>query len=262
MTAAEQMLRALGVDNMLVFVGTLARISPLFIMAPLFSSRQIAPQIKAIVALALAMGLTPAADPGRELAGDAASVLGLLAVEFLVGFSVAFALLALTAALETAGSFLDFAVGFAFGAQIDPNSGNQNAVLARLYSLLGVIIFVTIGGDQWVIEGMARTYELVPMGEAPDVLRLVLGADQAFAAIFGAALQIAAPVLLALVLADAGFGLVTRVVPQLNVFAVGLPVKIIVGLLLIGVSLPLVAPWVSRELEQSVSLALRSLRVA
>ncbi len=68
--------------------------------------------------------------------------------------------------------------------------------------------------------------------------------------------------LLALVLADAGFGLITRVVPQLNVFAVGLPVKIIVGLLLIGVSLPLVAPWVSRELEQSVSLALRSLRVA
>ncbi len=111
MTAAEQMLRALGVDNMLVFVGTLARISPLFIMAPLFSSRQIAPQIKAIVALALAMGLVPAADPGRELSGDAAGVLGLLAVEFLVGFSLAFALLALTAALETAGSFLDFAVG-------------------------------------------------------------------------------------------------------------------------------------------------------
>ncbi len=135
-------------------------------------------------------------------------------------------------------------------------------MLARLYSLLGVIIFVTIGGDQWVIEGVARTYELVPMGQAPDVLRLVLGADQAFAAIFGAAVQIAAPVLLALVLADAGFGLITRVVPQLNVFAVGLPVKIIVGLLLIGVSLPLVAPWVSRELEQSVSLALRSLRVA
>lgn len=262
MTAGEELLRLLGVENMLVFVAALARVSPLFLMAPLFSSRQLSPRVKTIIALALAIGLVPVADPGERLAGDAASVLGMLAVEFLVGFSVAFALLAISAALETAGTFLDFAIGFAFGAQIDPNTGNQNAVLARLYSLLGVIIFVTIGGDRWVIEGIGRTYELVPLGQTPDVLRLILGADQAFTAIFGAALQIAAPVLLALVLADAGFGLVTRVVPQLNVFAVGLPVKIIVGLLLIGISLPLVAPWVSRELEQSVSLALRSLRVA
>ena len=68
--------------------------------------------------------------------------------------------------------------------------------------------------------------------------------------------------LLALVLTDVGFGLLTRVVPQLNVFAVGLPIKVIVGMILIGVSLPLVGTWVQRELERSVGSALQSLRVA
>ncbi len=134
-------------------------------------------------------------------------------------------------------------------------------MLARLYALIGTIIFVTIGGDQWVIEGMARSYELVPIGESPDIARLVGGADRTFAMIFTTALQVAAPVLLALILADAGFGLVTRVVPQLNIFSIGLPVKVIVGMLLIGITMPLVGTWVERELERSVASALQSLRV-
>ncbi|MFT4034981.1 MAG: flagellar biosynthetic protein FliR [Patulibacter sp.] len=251
----------LGISDLLVFVAALARVAPLFIMAPLFSSKQLPTQVRAIAAVALAIGVTPAADPGRTLSSGAPEVLGMLAIELLVGSAIAFALLAVTAALETAGTFLDSSIGFSFGAQIDPISGNNNSVLARFYGLVGVMIFVTIGGDQWVIEGIARSYELVPVGRAPSLSRLVESADQTFAMIFTSALQVAAPVLLALILADAGFGLVSRVVPQLNIFSVGLPVKVIVGLLLLGVTLPLFGTWVQRELERSVSAALHSLRV-
>ncbi|MBJ7471513.1 MAG: flagellar biosynthetic protein FliR [Solirubrobacteraceae bacterium] len=257
-----QLLDLLGVENILVFVMVLARIAPLFILAPVFSSRQIPSQVKIVIAVALAIGLTPAADPGKAIEGGTYDLMAMIAVEFLVGFALAFALVAVTAALEVAGTILDFVVGFSFGAQIDPISGNQNSVLARMYGLLGVIIFLTIGGDEWVIRGIARTYELVPIGEVPDTNLLVGGAVETFGSIFASALQIAAPVLLALVLADVGFGLVSRVVPQLNVFAVGLPIKVIVGMLLIGVSLPLVGTWVQSELEQSVGSALRTLRIA
>ncbi|MDO9352796.1 MAG: flagellar biosynthetic protein FliR [Solirubrobacteraceae bacterium] len=257
-----QLLSLLGVDNILVFVLALTRVTPLFIIAPVFSSRQIPTQAKVVIAVALAIGLTPSAVPPDSIDGDSlVGLLGMLGVELLVGFAIAYALVAVTAALEVAGTLLDFGVGFSFGAQIDPVSGNQNAVLARLYGLMGVMIFLTIGGDEWVIRGVARSYELVPIGSTPDIVRLVAGADRTFAAIFGSALQIAAPVMLALVLADVGFGLLTRVVPQLNVFAVGLPIKVIVGMLLIGISLPLVGTWVERELERSVGAALQSLRV-
>lgn len=257
-----QLLELLGVDNVLVFVMALTRIAPLFLIAPVFSSRQIPTQVKTVIAVALAIGLTPSAVPEEPLDGGTFALLGMLGVELLVGFAIAFSLAAVTAALEVAGTLLDFGIGFSFGAQIDPVSGNQNAVLARLYGLIGVIVFLAIGGDEWVIRGIARSYELVPVGQSPDVMLLIAGADKTFASIFTSALQIAAPVLLALTLADVGFGLLTRVVPQLNVFAVGLPVKVIVGMILIGVSLPLVGTWVQRELERSVGAALQSLRVA
>ncbi len=257
-----QLLDLLGVENVLVFVMALARVTPLFILAPVFSSRQIPTQAKAVIAVALAIGLTPAADPGHAISGSSFEILGMLLIEFLVGFALAFAVAAILASLEVAGTILDFVVGFSFGAQIDPISGNQNSVLARLYGLIGAVIFLTIGGDEWVIRGIARSYELVPIGESPDINLLIGGAVDTFAAIFGAALQIAAPVLLALTLTDVGFGLVSRVVPQLNVFAVGLPIKVLVGMLLIGVSLPMVGGWVQNELEQSVGAALKSLRVA
>lgn len=260
--STTQLLQLLDVTNIFVFVAALARVTPLFVLAPVFSSQQLPPQVRAVIAVALAIGLTPAADPGVALDNGTGAVVGMLAVELLIGFTIAFALAALTAALETAGTLLDFVVGFSFGATIDPLSGSQSAVLARLYSLFGVIIFITIGGDEWVIRGLARSYELVPLGSTPDLGLLVGGADKTFGAIFSSALQIAAPVLLALVLTDVGFGLVTRVVPQLNVFAVGLPTKVLVGMLLVGVTLPAVGGWVEQELQRSVSAALQSLRVA
>jgi flagellar biosynthetic protein FliR len=256
-----QLLDLLGVSNILVFVMVLTRLTPLFVIAPLFSSPNIPSQVKVTIAVALAIGLTPTATPSKPLDGSTLSVVGMLGVELLVGFAFAFALSAVTAALEVAGTLLDFTIGFSFGAQIDPISGNNNAVLARLYGLIGVMIFLAIGGDEWVIQGIAKSYQLIPIGTHPNLHDLVGGADEIFAGIFSAALQVAAPVLLALVLADTGFGLVSRVVPQLNIFAVGLPVKMIVGLLLVGISMPLVGQWTEHQLELSVSTALNSLKV-
>ena len=74
--------------------------------------------------------------------------------------------------------------------------------------------------------------------------------------------QVAGPVMLALILTDAAFGVVSRVVPQLNVFAVGFPAKVTVGLLLLGVTLPFVGGWISEELQRSVLQALQTLKVA
>ncbi|MDQ5808596.1 MAG: flagellar biosynthetic protein FliR, partial [Actinomycetota bacterium] len=152
--------------------------------------------------------------------------------------------------------------GFSFGAVVDPISGASAAVLAQLYALIGVLIFIAIGGDAWVIQGLARTYELVPLEAFPSLGAMTSGALTAFVGIFGAAIQVAGPVMLALILTDAAFGMVSRVVPQLNVFAVGFAAKIVVGLLVLGVTLPFLAGWLTDALESSVSDALRMLKVA
>ena len=90
----------------------------------------------------------------------------------------------------------------------------------------------------------------MPLLEGPQIASITAGAQLAFSNIFGAAIMVCAPVLLALVITDAALGIVSRVVPQINVFAVGFPAKIAVGFLLIGASLPFAAGWLSDELQQ------------
>jgi flagellar biosynthetic protein FliR len=250
-----------GEHHVLAFFLTLARIGPLFVLAPLFSSKQVPPRVRSVIAVALAIGLSPIAARGIELPTDPWLVGGLLLKELLVGAAYAYTISMLLTAVTMAGAYVDTLIGFSFGSLVDPVTGNQSTVLSQLYALVGVMVFVAIGGDAWVIEGLSRTYDVVPLDAAPAIGSLVEGAQHAFVTLPVSAIEVCAPILLAVVLTDAAFGVISRVMPQLNVFAVGFPAKVTVGLLLIGVSLPFVAGWISDELQRSVSAALHSLRV-
>jgi flagellar biosynthetic protein FliR len=258
-----ELITRFGEQQMLGFALVLARIAPLFLLAPLFSSKTLPGRARACVALALAVGITPlatAAVPG-SLPADVLGLGGLMLKETLVGMAFAFGLGALWAAVSAAGSVLDTLVGFSFGGLVDPLTGTQSSILTQLYAMVATLVFIVIGGDGWVIQGLARTYEAVPLLEAPQVGSLVEGAQVAYSGLFAAAVQVAAPVLLALVITDAALGVVTRVVPQINVFAVGFPAKVAIALLMVGASLPFAAGWLSDELQRSVSTALQTLRV-
>jgi len=107
-----------------------------------------------------------------------------------------------------------------------------------------------------MLRGIARTFTLVPLAAAaPQLNSIAAGAVQSFSTLFAAALEVAGPILLALLVTDIAFGLVSRVVPQLNVFAVGLPVKIGVALLLVAATLPFLAGWMTSALQNAVGLA-------
>jgi flagellar biosynthetic protein FliR len=262
----ESILAEFSQQQVLGFMLVLARVSPLFLLAPLFSSKMIPTRVRGIVAVALALGIAPmamnAGDEAAQIPTDVLALGGLVLKEMLVGLGFAFSLGALFAAVQVAGSLLDTLIGFSFGALVDPVTGTNGGVLNQLYALIGVMIFVVIGGDAWVIQGLARSYEAIPLSESPAIGSLVEGAQVAYSGIFASAIEICAPVLIAVVLCDVAFGLVSRVVPQLNVFAVGFPAKVTVGLVLVGASLPFVAGWLGDELQSSVSSALQTLKVA
>lgn len=262
MIEANDLLAQFGEQRVATFFLVLGRISPLFLLAPLFSSKLFPARARGIAAVALALGLAPVVGRGAEIPLDPFLLGGLMLKEILVGLAYAFTLGALFAAFSAAGALLDTLIGFSYGALVDPVTGNQSSVLAQMYSLVGVLVFIAIGGDGWVIQGLGRTYDLIPLLESPALGSLVEGAQAAFAGVFGSALQVCAPIVLALVITDAAFGVVSRVVPQLNVFAVGFPAKVAVGLLLIGVSLPFAADWLATELQRSVGAALQSLKVS
>jgi flagellar biosynthesis protein FliR len=256
------LLHQLGPDKTAGFFLVLARVTPLFLVAPLFSSRQVPARVRTVVAVALAIGLTPLALHGQRVPLDVLPLAGLVVKELLVGLGFALSIAILFAAIESAGALLDVSIGFSFGAVVDPLTGNQSAVLAQLYSFIALAIFLVIGGDAWLIRGIARTFELVPLTRGPQLTSLVGGVTQTFTTILTSALEVAAPVLLAAVITDVAFGVVSRVVPQLNVFGVGFPVKVIVGLLVVAASLPFVSGWISDQLATSVGQALQTLKVA
>jgi flagellar biosynthetic protein FliR len=259
--SAAQLITDFGEQRVLAFFLVLARLSPLFLLAPMFSSKMVPARVRAVIAVSLAIGLSPVVSAGMHLPTDIMGIGSLLAKELLVGSAFAYALAATFAALSVAGSFLDTTIGFSYGGLVDPVNGNQSAVLSTAYSMIGLMVFIAIGGDAWVIKGLARTYEIVNLVQYPSLGHIVSGASGAFIQVFTSAIEVAGPVLLALILTDAAFGMVTRVVPTLNVFQVGIPAKVVVGLLLIGASMPFVAGWIGDQLQSDIGAALNTLRV-
>lgn len=255
------LLQHLGEHQLAGYMLVLGRVGPLFAIAPLFSSSLLPARVRVVAALALSFGIAPLALHGRTIPLDVTGLGGLMLKEILVGMAFAFIIATLFAAVSAAGSFIDTMIGFSFGSLVDPLTGNQGTVMSQLYALIGVMVFIAIGGDGWVIEGLAKTYQLVPVTSMPALGSLVGGTERAFSMIFVAALELSAPVLLAIVITDAGFGVVSRVMPQLNVFAVGFPAKILLGFLMIGVSLPYAGGWISGQLQDSIRAALSTLHV-
>lgn len=257
----NRLLSELAGNQLSGFILVLARVTPLFILAPLFSSQLIPPRVKGIIAVGISIGLTPIAMHGQHIPSDAMQVAELVVEGLLVGLAFAFALAMLLAALESAGALIDVVSGFSYGSLINPMNNESSAVISRFYSLVGTMIFLVIGGDAWTLRGLGRTFELVPLTDAPRLSSLVGGVEHVFATIFTAALEIAAPVMAALLITDVAFGIVSRVVPQINVFAIGFPTKIAVALLVVSASLPFVSNWISSQLSVSVTAALGTLHV-
>jgi flagellar biosynthesis protein FliR len=258
----SELLSKLAGNELAGFILVLARVTPLFLVAPLFSSAMIPARVRGIIAVAIAIGLTPIAMHGQHVPSDALTLVGLVVEGLLVGLGFAFTLAVLMAGIESAGSLIDVVSGFSYGNLINPMNGEQSAVMSRFYSLVGTLIFLVIGGDAWTLRGLGRTFELVPLTDAPQFKSLAGGVEHAFSNVFAAALELAAPVLVALLITDVAFGVVSRVVPQLNVFAVGFPVKVAVTLLVVGATLPFAANWISNQLSVSVGAALGALHVA
>ncbi len=258
----SELLSKLAGNELAGFILVLARVTPLFVIAPLFSSNMIPARVRGIIAVGISIGLTPIAMHGQHVPSDAVLLAGLVIEGLLVGLGFAFALAVLMAAVESAGSIVDVISGFSYGQLINPMNGQEGAVMSRFYSLVGTLIFLVIGGDAWTLRGLDRTFTLVPLTSGPQLSSLVGGVEQVFGTVFAAALEVAAPVLIALLITDVAFGVVSRVVPQMNIFAVGFPTKVAVAMLVVAAALPFTANWISEQLSVSVAAGLGALHVS
>ena len=255
-------LTGLAGSSLIGFLLVLSRVGGLFVLAPGFSSRMIPARVKFAMAVAISLALTPMAMHGHPVGQDAGDLAMLIVKELTVGLAFALPLAIVAAGVQAGATLLDTIIGFSFAATIDPINNSQSAVLAQLYSLFAVMVFMLTGGDTVMLEGLAASYRVVPIDSFPDMTELAQQIVPLAGQVFVIGLEIAAPVVIALIVTDAAFGLIARAVPQMNVFFVGLPAKILLGFAVIGASLPFVAARISDQLETSVYTALRALNAA
>lgn len=258
--AAPSLLPGIAGDQLLAFVLVLSRLGGIFALAPVFSSRVIPLRVRIVVAAALALVLTPLASEGRQLPEQAVDIALALLKETLVGLAFAVAVGAVAAALVAAGELLDVVTGFSYAQLVDPMSGLQSGPLARLYTLFGAIAFLLIGGDHLVVLGLARSYALLPIDSDPNPAALASLAAHELTQVAAIAVEVAAPVLVALLLADVAMALIARAVPQMNVFFVGVPGKIVLSIAVAAAAMPFVARHLTTDVASAVDQALSVLR--
>jgi flagellar biosynthetic protein FliR len=225
--------------NFVVFTLVLARVGGMFAFAPVFASRTIPMRIRLILALVISVIAVPHAA-NAQVPVDPLVIAPLMVKEVLVGSALAFAVAGVYAAVEMAGSLVDTTIGFALANVVDPTLNFQSTVLAQLYSLLAMMIFLGSGAHLVMIGGIVRSFDVLPIDRTPSLPALSQIATHGLAPIFVIALQVAAPVIATLFVTDVAFGLLARLVPQLQPMAVQFSVKILVGLSTIAVSVPLI----------------------
>jgi flagellar biosynthesis protein FliR len=224
------------------------RIGALFAMTPLFGAAPLPGRVRAFLALALATAMVGAADlPARvtaALTGTGPMVLACLS-ELAIGAAMAFGLFAAFAAFQFAGKLLDIQIGFSLGTVFDPVTRTQAPLLGTMLNLLAVMLFFSLDAHHLLLRAVAHSLESLPPGSLPTSWDVAAFADQ-FGVMFVFGLTIAAPVVFALLLLDVGLGIASRTMPQLNIFTVGIPIKIAAGLLAFTGMLAALAPVVGR----------------
>lgn len=209
------------------------RMTAFLIIAPPFSYKAIPARVKAMLGVALALAVSPRVTPGY-VPLDTGAFFTALALELLVGAMLGFLVSLVFAAVQTAGSFIDMFGGFQMAQAFDPGSMVNGAQFTRLFQMTALALMFASGAYQLVIGGIVRSYDALPLGGGLNLAGsadlLVTGVSQMVLA----AVQIAGPLLVVLFLADAGLGLLTRVAPALNAFAMSFPIKILLTVLLAG----------------------------
>jgi flagellar biosynthetic protein FliR len=196
------------------------------------------------------------------VSGDAAglSILGAVGAESIVGLALGMGVRCLIAAAELGGHLAGFQLGLSYAAVVDPQSGVRNNVLASLYGNLALVTFLGTNGHHALIGALARSYDVVPLGAARlapaigDVVPALLGI------VFMTGVQIAMPIVTALLLVELALGLVARAAPSLNLMVVGTPLRLLVGLLALAGSVQVIPPVVAAASHPALDTAWRLVR--
>lgn len=250
-----------SLEQFQVFFLVLVRVSTMLFLLPVFGYHGVPPQLKIGLSLALSLVLSPVVKASPMPLGLSLFVV-MIGKEVLAGALIGFLAFLIFWGVQTAGGVAGFQMGFGIARVFDPQLQTQVPLVSQFQYLLALMIFLLINGHHVLLQGLSKSFDLIPLlgvgFSSPIGTELIKMTGQ----VFEVAVKISAPVIVTLLLTDIGLGILARTLPQMNIFIVGFPVKIGMGLIALFLSLPLFAYVLGRlfsDLEGNLALILRLL---
>ena len=221
----------------LVFI----RVGAILISAPLFSSGSVPVHVKVGLSFMLAVIIFPLVNV-TDVSALPLAALGIAMVgEVLIGVIIGFTARLLFAAVQLAGQLVGFQMGFGIVNVIDPQTSTQVSIIAQFENIITFLTFLALNAHHWFILAIAKSFEAVPLLTFTFTNSLMEALLRLSCDMFVVAAKVAAPIIAILLFTSVGLGLLARTVPQMNIFMVGFPLKLAIGLLGIGLTLPLLS---------------------
>lgn len=231
------------------------RVLALVAAAPVLGHRAVPARVKTGLALVVTALLVPALPPSPPL--DHPGWFAILAQELLIGLSLALAMHVAFAAVALAGDLVGLQMGLSFATFVDPAHSGQSPMIGTFLGLLATLVFFAADGHLALLAALAESFRHAPVGAAAPAAE-TWGALVAWGGeLFRIGLQLALPVLAAMLAGNLALGVLARAAPQLNLFAVGFPAALILGLALLALALPMLDTPMREALARAIALFAR-----
>ena len=243
---------------MSAFLWPFIRILALITTAPVISHRSIPARVKIGLAVAIAIIVAPTLPAAPPAATAAWNGLGLLAMQAGIGAAMGFMLRMIFAAIELAGDLIGLSMGLSFATFVDPQNSDQSPLIGSFLGVIASLVFLALNGHLIMINGVVESFRVFPVGMpvsgAAVVLRdfAMMGGE-----VFRIGVQLALPVITALLVCNLAIGVMTRAAPQLNLMSFGFPVGLLAGLWMLWMAMPWMVTAMQAHIERSLTLLLR-----
>ncbi|HUV41500.1 MAG TPA: flagellar biosynthetic protein FliR [Sedimentisphaerales bacterium] len=231
-------------EKIFTFILVLTRVSTFFLLLPVFGWTAVPVRIKVAVTVVLSVFFSAMTTvPAHPEPLSAVKVVILMSNEAVYGLCLGLVLTIMFSAVKVAGQIIEREMGLSIAEVIDPLTAESSNLLGSLFEMIFIIIFLAANGHHFFLLIISRSYDAFPIGSIPTIPMLAAGITKAGSAMFVAGLRLGAPVLAALLLMSVILAILARIVPEMNILFISLPLRVGVGLLMVIVMLPFISTF-------------------
>ena len=224
------------------FIWPLTRILGLIMLAPVFGHSSVPRRVKIGLGVFIALIIAPTLPPMPDVGLGSWHGLFILIQQLLIGMAIGFIMRVVFAAVEAAGEIVGLQMGLGFASFFDPQSAGQTIVISQFFNLLASLLFLAVNAHLLLLGILVESFKSLPISPQPLSAAGFYSVANYGSVVFSVGLQLALPLIAILLMTNLALGILTRSAPQLNIFAIGFPITLGVGLIALDITLPYFTP--------------------